>query len=375
MLIYNYKMNRKYDYMDILSKTSTKEFDVFRIAFTNDEDFAYKIFEAIKLNVPGISDLYLRNPRFFIEFLLGTSHIQQLTRLEVYLLNSIRLNKNFYNNLNYDSAPHLINIIVGSWLNKTKTLKTNVNQLQMIYYNFMEFSVSDAGQDLLYASSVFSPDITAIPDDREVPFYESYAYRVLQVKKCKKIVLKHFTKTALENCIVRYIWDEIFEGSNNNKNIIKKVHENISEKYLTDSRLYQLIRKYKVDLLEVLLDGSYLEDYFDLSRTYMIDGKVHNLRTAMEQFLLTASLDYEEHKYYKLSAAKITEVVENWSRSNGIRYSDCQSSDALIACKVDSNLNTHKTPKLYFYKNGVVKDFYTGQSFNVKKFIPQEYWS
>jgi hypothetical protein len=160
---------------------------------------------------------------------------------------------------------------------------------------------------------------------------------------------------------------------------------------LTDMQIRRHLNVLFVKLLKSLLKGDRIERYFDSTYTINIEGSYHNIRSALEYYLLTTQEDLTISAPKKaVKSAKIINnkvnahaytkdelkiVIDNWCKANGIPYSFSTGYYKSIAkLKADVELKKHKQYKLWIYEGGGYRDFYSNQTGYITNLIPKEYF-
>ena len=188
----------KYDYISILPTLTEKEYLIFNTISQNDEYASRYIYNSMLEKVPGASEIFLNNQDLFIQWLSSYPLTgQSVSILDSEVIGFLNRNKEFakiYNASVEDITP-IMYFLVKAWSNKTKTLKQNLNKLQMLYQRYVKFIMSDKGQDFLYGKSLdLIPDFDSTLAYEDKPFYEQEAYKQKQLLKLKKKYLLNLKK-------------------------------------------------------------------------------------------------------------------------------------------------------------------------------------
>lgn len=357
-------MNTKIDFNNINEQLSPILFDTYLKIIKNPDYVVRRIFNHIKNNALGADELFVSNYETFSYWILEQT--EQFSRLDNIILRHLILNKDFYENFEgVRNSDTLVNAMLYCFENKTKTLKVNLTQTNMIYLNFLRFLKTNKGQDLIMAKSSYDLafDINYSYEDK--PFYEQVAYKMEQIQKCKRLVVGKSSKNLIDNLMQRYIWDMMFENpSFAYKDIFSQIREHISDKTLSDAALYKRARKNHITLLQNLLKDNILEDYFDCSYVCEINGQVFSLRKAIESWLARAQMS-ETYKSRKKSISdyEILDKIEQMAATMNIRVKKAVNyCNAIVALKCNYLLSSKRHFDLYVYSGGGFKDFSTGQT-------------
>lgn len=367
-------MNKKYDYLELVANFDKVQYRIYQTIIDNYNDFCDKLHFNITLNVKGCSQIFQDTKTQFIEYLQEDTDALEVSRLESYLISFIDRNKEFSEF--YKDKPIIYSSVVNStmraFLNKTKTLKTNLNMLEMIYQNYIRYIHSDTGRSLIYDEE-FKLENT--------PYYDENSETYINLNKCKKEVIKRTGIGLVSNIIVSSLWDEMLNGKGriNFKECERKVWEKFDKNKLPHSTLFLRMKLLYVQMLDNMIKFNLIDDYFDTSILFSIEGKTYNIKTAIEMWLQEAKIDYFYEKKSNLNRINYIDLVDGvqqFCRERGIKYTTrLENDNALIALKCDSDFNSHKSSKLYFYKNGVWKDYKTGKSGYLTQIIPKTYFS
>lgn len=367
-------MNKKYDYLKIISDFDETQYKIYELIITNFNDFCDKLYYNITLNVKGCSQIFQDTKSQFFEYLKEDTDALQVSRLESYLVSFLERNKEFSNY--YKDKPicysSIINSIMSAFLNKTKTLKTNLNMIEMIYQNYIRYIHTDSGRSLIFDSEYKLEN---------TPYYDKDSDTYINLNKCKNEVIHKTGIGLVSNLIVSLLWDEMLNGRGkvNFKECERKVWEKFDKEKLPHSTLFLRMKLLYAQMLDNMIKFGLIEKYFDTSIIFNIDGKNYNIKSAIEMWLKTARLDYfyekKSHNPNRMNYIDLVDGVEKFCREKGIRFStNLENSNALIALKCDANFNPNKSSKLYFYKNGVWKDFKTGKSGYLTELVPNNYF-
>lgn len=365
-------MNKKYDYLKLVSNFDTRQYKIYESIIDNLDDFCDRVHLSILRNKAGCHQIFTDTKSDFIRYLKEETDGLEVSRIESTIISFIDRNKsyvNFYKKhpICYSSCS---SSMLRGWMNKTKTLDANLNQLEMIYQNYIKFIHTNPGLCFL------EDDIATF----DKPFYDNSEEVQKKLEECKRKVIRKTGNSVVSDLICDVLWNEMFlsQGKINFKACENKVWEVFPKEKLPHTTLFGRLKTTYVNLLNNLLQDNLIENYFDTTQMFVIEGKTYTVRTAIEEWLKTAKVDlfYERKNGLgsRVSQTKIVEAVEKFCKDYGIAYKEFNSNpDVLIALKCDMYYTRHKTPKLYFYKNGVVKDFYNDISTSVKNALPKGY--
>lgn len=363
----------KYDYLKILSNFTEKQYKLFYTLTTNEDAVAHEIYKAVKASTPGCSEMFLQTGDKFIQWITFYSpKNESLSIFDTLLIGHIYRNSDWAEDYYGDESDlnGILAYLIASWKNKTKSLKANMNMLQMVYYRYIRFLNTDAGQDFAYAKSMdgFTDDDAfesgLYYEDR--PYWESTFYKQQQLLKFKKNVLLKNCKTTLENLEMRVIWNLTFQcsGKFNIKEAERLVWEEIGKDAVSHTTLYKHLKRLRVVMLQEVynhLDSDF--DYFsDVS--FELDGKITTFKNAIKSYLIDAKIDLAESRLNNVHTnIKIVDTARDWALKHGLQFSTSTGhADILAMVKGDSDGTPHKGWKTYFYKGGGYKDFYKGQT-------------
>lgn len=368
-------MNKKYDYLKIVANFDKVQYKIYQVIIENFDDFCGKLHYAITLNVRGCAQIFHDTKSQFKEYLLEETDALEVTRFESYLISFLERNKKFSEFFN-DREKTYINIstsLIRAFLNRTKNLKTNLNLIEMIYQNYVKYIHTNAGRSLIYDEDYQLENCS---------YYEKNTDTYESLNKCKKELISATGIGLVSNLIVSSLWDEMFRGRGrvNFKECERKVWEKFDKEKLPHSTLFLRMKSLYCQMLSNLLKLGLLNKYFDTSLVFNIDGKNYNIESAVELWLNQARVDYfyekKSQNRSRINYIDLVDGVERFCKDKGIKYSTrLENPEALIALKCDSNFVRSKGTKLYFYKNGVWKDFKNNKSGYLTELIPKNYLS
>ena len=363
---------KKLDYLELLSQFNQKEYEIFNTLSSNEDYVAQRLYLAIRHNVAGASSMFLNTGDKFRQWItFYTPKHQELSYLDTIIIGHIHRNPDWstiYNGSTTD-IDTVVAFLIASWKNYTKSLKVNMNILNMIYQRYVRFLNTDAGQAFAYGLSIdLLPEFDAYEEGayyEDKPFYEAYAYREEQLMKFKKACMLKLSKSAVQNVELRALWDLHFNSTQKFSYIKARelVRKEITKDAVSDTALYYHLKKLRVALLKEVLAN--VDEYFDADQIFEVDGKVVNIVSAIKAWLVTAEIDSARDDVDKVEARNIivANAAESWAVSNGLKYSKPNdASNILIQVKGDIYGNTHDHYSLYFYKGGGYKDFRVKQS-------------
>lgn len=359
-------MNKKYDYLKIVSQFDPRQYKIYETIIDNLDDFCERVHLGIVRNKAGCHQVFQDTKSDFLRYLKEETDGLEVSRIESTVISFIDRNTKFVDF--YKKHPICYSSVSSSmlrgWLNKTKTLDVNMTQLDMIYQNYIKFIHTQPGVDFL---------------DNDIPYYDNQAEDVVKkLNQCKRKVIRKTGNSVVSNLICNVLWDEMFlsQGKINFKKCENKIWETFPQSKLPHTTLFTRLKSTYVNLLTNLLQDNLIDNYFDTTQLFMIEGKTVNVKTAIEEWLKKAKIDlfYEKKTTPRINQTKIVEAVEKFCQDRGIMYKEMTSNpEVLIACKCDLYYARHKSPKLYFYKNGVVKDFYNDITTSAKNALPKGY--
>lgn len=360
---------KKYDYLKILTSFNHQEYSMFYQLSMNEEYVAHEIYESIRQSVPGCSLMFMQTPNQFIQwFTFYSPENESLSYFDTKIIGHINRNKKwaeeYYGDLT--NVDNILVYLIASWRNKTKTLKANMNMLQMIYHEYIRFLNTEKGQDFAYGKSLDWVTEDDIYEDglyyEDKPYWETTLYREQQLLKFKKIVLLKDSKSALENLEMRIIWDLTFNsnGKFNLKEAERRVWAEVGKEAISHTALFKSLKKLRIKMLQTIY--KYLDDDFDYfsNKSFEIGGQVMTFKSAIYKYLIEAKIDLELDTLNKTDTnIKVVDVATAWAARNGLQISTYTDSPNVLArVKGDSYGTSHKGWKLYFYKGGGYKDFY-----------------
>ena len=383
-------MNKKYDHLVLLSELDADQFRLYNICATNNMYFATMIYNTICSTSAVNVSVFKRE--WFIDWLNLEVENDNVTKLESQVIKWIHDYPEFFDFYKGDwSVDSIINSVIQSWKNKPKTLR--VNRLTALYTGYLKFLETKNGQNFLYGTSIYTL-IDNIESGPDLPFYDQIEYKLEQLNKCRKEVISEIAKNGTEMVESLALWDAIFkcEGKFNITKAITIAKNDPRMTILTDAQIRRHLKVLLVKLLTSLLKGERLETYFDADYMINIEGSYHNLRSALEYYLLTSQEDLQDtlskktckatqkiiknkinvHAYTK-DELKI--VIDSWCKANGFPYSFSTGYYKSIAkLKIDVEKNKHKQYKLWIYEGGGYRDFYSGETGYITKLIPREFF-
>jgi hypothetical protein len=382
-------MNKKYDHLVLLSELDADQFRLYNICATNNMYFATMIYNAICSTSAINTKVFKRE--WFIEWLNLDVEDDNVTKLESQVIKWIHDYPEFFDFYKGDwSVDSIINSVIQSWKNKPKTLR--VNRLTALYTGYLKFLETKNGQNFLYGTTAYSM-LDNMESDPYVPYYDQLEYKLEQLNKCRKEVIGEIAKSGTEIVESLALWDAIFkcEGKFTIAKAIEIAKHDPRMQILTDMQIRRHLNVLFVKLLKSLLKGDRIERYFDSTYTINIEGSYHNIRSALEYYLLTTQEDLTISAPKKaVKSAKIINnkvnahaytkdelkiVIDNWCKANGIPYSFSTGYYKSIAkLKADVELKKHKQYKLWIYEGGGYRDFYSNQTGYITNLIPKEYF-
>lgn len=336
----------------------------------NEEYVAHEIYDSIKTAVAGRSTMFLQTPNEFIQwFTFYSPENEVLSYFDTKIIGHIHRNKSwaedYYGDLN--DLDNIIVYLIASWRNKTKTLKVNMNMLQMIYLEYIRFLNTDKGQDFAYGKSLdFLTEDDVYEDGlyyEDKPFWETAVYREKQLLKFKKLLLLKNCKNALENLEMKVIWDLTFNSGKkfNIKEAERLVWKEVGKESISHTALYKSLKKLRIKLLQEVYNHLDFEFEYFSNVSFELDGEVTTFKKAIYKWLIDAKVDLEIDNLNNSRDPniRVVDTVINWAAKNGLRFDTfAESPNVLVRVKGDSRGMPHKGWKLYFYKGGGYKDFY-----------------
>lgn len=359
---------KKYDYLGILRGFTEKEYTLFYTLSTNEDIVSEELYKAVKENVAGCATMFLQTGDKFKQWLCFYSPENEcLSYLDTTIICHIYRHKSWVDEFkgDFNNLNDLLSFLIGSWKNKTRTLKSNLNQLDMFYQRYIRFLNTNAGQDFAYAKSLDSLTEENVFEEglyyTDKPYWESEVYRMQQLLKFKKTILLKKCKTTLENLEMQIIWDLTFEGKKFNlKEAERRVWKEVGENTIPHTTLFKHLKKLRLVMLQEIYN--HLSDEFDYfsNKSFEINGEIVTFKSAIEKFLLDAKIDLAlEKNDCRETNIKIVETAYAWAKRHGLVISTATSSPNILAqVKGDSYGLPHHGWKTYFYKGGGFKDFY-----------------
>lgn len=359
-------MNKKRNYLGILSNFNEYQNKIYSVYLMNREYFEEKLFYSIKNDVAGCSELFLCTKELFKEWLEEDIQGETIPRIDTYMIHFLNSDNEFcekFNSLHYE--PLFLGII-RAWNNKTSSLKVNLSQIEMIYLKYISYLNGSSGKMKLSISPLFE-DI-AYNDENNI---------FQNLEECKKLVLK-ISKNPIEFFIISKLWDMTFYSRKFSYKDISEETKNTFGDKITKTKAFNIIKHIHIKIYEYLIESGLFEKYFDTERIFEMDNKIYTIESLIEKWIKSIPADYifYEKKTRRLSIPNVELVsfIKNFCISKGLKYTTRTSnSDVLIALKADSNFERKKNYKLYFYKGGLYKDFRTGRYGNVKDLFPAEF--
>lgn len=369
----------KYDYLAILSKFDEKRYKIFLTLSQNDDYVCGVIFKNVQSQVAGASDLFLTTENLFKQWLTSVMvEGQEVSILDSIIIGFLDRDPEFSEMYSGDlfDTRHITFFLMKAWANKIKSI--NKNQLQLIYYRYIDFLYTARGQDFLYGNALsllpdFDESEEIAYEDR--PFYEQAAYVQKQLLLFKKKTLSKCCKTAIENCEMRALWDVTFGADKFTYLAVAAiVRKTITEKVVAKTTLYYHLKRLRVVMMQFILDNydDYLED-----RVYSINGVMMHTKDIIQEYLIDAKYDLEKDKYVcnknQLTNSRIVDTVVRYCDTRGIRY-QYGLDKVLIKLKMTAEGRTKKTWKLYIFKGGGYYCHSTGRNGFITDLIPKEFF-
>lgn len=382
-------MNKKYDYIELLSELDVQQYRLFNICSINSTYFGNLIFNNIVQDCEINSAIF--NRVYFTEW-LNQIIDDSITRLESEVIKWIHDYPGFFDFYKGDwSVDSIINSVIQSWKNKPKTLR--LNKLSMLYANYIRFLGTMNGQTFLYGTTAYNIlDYEDQLSSEDTPYYSDMEHRIQNLIKCKKLVVSEVAKNGVEACVASAVWNSIFntEGKYNLTKALNILKADPKMTRMSDMQMRRKLQKMKVLILESLLKDDKIETYFDSDYTISMDGTNFTLKSALEYYLVTTKADLDEKKPVFTECPKILNghinisaftrdefrlTIEKYCIANGIQFSyHTNFYNGIAKLKIDANLKKHKTYKLWIYTGGGYRDFSTGTTGYVTEIIPKEYF-
>lgn len=360
----------KYDYAKLLNKFTKIQYQLFVTLSTNEDYVTDRIYHETKAQIAGCSEMFLTTGDKYRQWLcFYAPGNQEFSYFDTELIGHITRNKDwasdYYGDIN--DVVAVTNYLIGSWKNKTKNRKVNLNVLQQIYYRYIRFLNTDAGQDFAYGKSLdaFTDEDCisegAYYEDR--PYWESPVYREQQMIKFKKLILLSKCKNALENLEMRVIWNLTFNNGSakfNFKEAERLVWKEVGEETISHTQLFKHLKKARLVMLQEIYN--HVDDEFEYfsNCSFSVDGEIMTFKHAIEKFLMDAKLDVlADSLNNKPTNVSVVEKAQKWADDHGLIISTATGHPNILAMvKGDSTGASHKGWKTYFYKGGGWKDFY-----------------
>lgn len=383
-------MNRKYDYLELLSKLDCDQYRVYLICSTNSTYFGTLIFNSISQDSETNKEIF--NRIYFCEW-LNQLIDENVTRLESEVINWIYNYPGFLTFYKGDwSVDSVLNSVIQSWKNKPKTLR--LNKLSMLYANYMRFIGTSSGQKFLYGTTAYNiQDYTDILSSED-SMYTDIEQRIQNLIDCKRLVIKEIANNGIEVCEATALWNSIFntDGKYTITKALNILKADPKMSKMSDMQMRRHLKLMKIKIFKSLLKDDKLEKYFDPDFIFEYNGKSYTLRKAIEYFLEKekASLSKTEiskiyNKFDKIINGHVNikaftrdefkEAIAKFCQSRGIYFSFSTGYyNGVAKLKIDSDFKTHKTYKLWIYNGGGYKDFYNDKSGYITEIIPQEFF-
>lgn len=372
----------KYDYLSILSTFNERQYRIFNTISQNDEYASVLIYNAMIEKVAGASEIFLNNQDLFVQWLSSYPLTgQSVSILDSEVIGFLDRNKDFtdFYKGSTEEINHIMHFLIVAWTNKTKTLKQNLNKLQMLYQRYIKFIMSDKGQDFLYGKSLdLIPDFDSTLAYEDKPFYEQQAYKQKQLLKLKKHTLSNCCKSAMENCEMMALWDITFSNKGEKFSYIKcreRVRKFITENAVSDTQLYYHLKRLRVIMMQYILDNydNYLDDFV----IYDSHNQLVHIKEVLQDWLIQSKNDFEKSKYScnkrQLTNSKIADTVAKWCDIKGVRYK-YGTGKVLVKLKINADMVMKKSWKLFIFKGGGWYCHSTGQNGFITDIIPLSFF-
>lgn len=383
-------MNKKYDYLELLSKLDNDQYRVYLICSVNSRYFGTLIFNNLSQDTEVNKETF--NRMYFCEW-LNQLIDNNVTRLESEVIKWIYNYPGFLDFYKGDwSVDSVLNSVIQSWKNKPHTLR--LNKLSMLYANYMRFLGTSHGQDFLYGSTAYNilDYSDKLSDENSSPYIDEET-RIQNLILCKKQVILDVAKNGVEVCEASAIWNSIFntEGNYNLTKALKILKADPKMSKMSDMQMRRHLKIMKVKILKSLLKDDKLEKYFDTDYSIEINGKCYSLRSAIEMFLLKTESSLELYPNKNKHTDKIInnhvnikaftrdefkETIARFCQCRGIYFSFATGYyNGVAKLKIDSDFKPHKSYKLWIYNGGGYKDFYNDTTGYITDIIPQEFFN
>lgn len=361
----------KYDYAKLLSAFNPRQYKMFVTLSTNEEYVTEQVYDAIKHNISGCSRMFLGTGDKFRHWLCFYSPKSQFfSYFDTELIAHITRDKTWADDFNgyIADVQAVTRYLIASWCNMTKSRKVNMNVLHQIYLRYIRFLNTDAGQNFAYASSLDSfneSDCNGFYCE-DIPYWESSLYKEQQLLKFKKTVLLSECKSTLENVEMQVIWNMTFNGTGkfSYKEAERLVNQELGTDKISSSNLYRNIKRLRLVMLQKIYESLDSKFGFFSDVSFEVDGVVTTFKKLIEKCLFDAKVDVAMSKEDEaLTNTKIVEFAKSWADKHGMISSTYTGNpDILLKVKGDITGALHKGWKMYFYKGGGYRDFYSGKT-------------
>lgn len=350
----------------MLSDFDVSQNKVYNKYLINRDYFEEKLYYSIKNDVAGCSELFLCTKEIFKEWLEEDIQGEIVPRIDTYMIHFLNSDIEFCKKFESAHFEPLFLGIIKAWNNRTKSLKVNLSQTEIIYLKYISYLNGAAGKFKL-STSPLTEDIT----------YNDSTDTYENLEECKRLVLKT-SKNPIEFFIMNKLWDMTFYCRKFSYKDISEETKNTFGDKITKTKAYNIIRNIHVKMYEYLLENDLFERYFDTESLFQMDGKVYTIESLVEKWIKSIPADYifyqKKTRRMSIPNVEVTSIIKNFCIERGIKFTTrTTNSDVLIALKADSNFERKKNYKLYFYKGGLFKDFRTGRYGNVKELLPTEF--
>ena len=359
-------MNKKRNYLSILAHFNENQNKIYSKYLANRDYFEEKLFYSIKNEIAGCSELFLCTKDIFKEWLEEDIQGDIVPRIDTYMIYFLNCDIEFVEQFKDANYEPLFISIIRAWNNKTKSLKVNLSQAEIIYLKYISYLNCASGKMKLSVSPLFED--LAYSDENDT---------FQNLEECKKYVLK-IAKNPIEFFIMNKLWDMTFYSRKFSYKEISEETKNTFGEKITKTKAFNIIKHIHIKIYEYLMESGLFEKYFDTERIFEMDNKIYTIESLIEKWIKSIPADYifYEKKTRRVSIpnVELVSIIKNFCISRGLKYTTrTTNSDVLIALKADSNFERKKNYKLYFYKGGLFKDFRTGRFGNVKELLPAEF--
>lgn len=386
-------MNRKNDYVQMLSELDAYQYRLYDICSTNFRYFSNLIYNNITMS-DDVNIEIVSQREHFIEWLNDNlTNDDCITRLDSEVINWIHDYPEFFDFYKGDwSVDSIINSVIQSWKNKPKTRR--LNKLGMLYANYVRFLGTGHGQTFKYGTTAFDLIQANSYPVEGLPFYKEKEYQYQELAKLKKIVVLEVAKTGLEACEAMALWDATFNFEKfSYSNAINLVKNDPKLGKLSEGQIRRHLLTMHIKLLKAILKGDRVETYFNTEDTLVeMNNTIYSLRNILEYYLSNAEKEANKDKPKVLAdISKIVNghvnvkaytkdeiriIIQNFCTAKGIPCSFTTGYYHGIAkLKIDSDFGKHKTYKLWIYDGGGYKDFSLDKTGYITDLIPMEYFS